>query len=234
MDSLLLHVCCGPCSTVPIKLLSHERGAFTAFFSNSNIDTQAEYDQRLATFKDFANTQQVPVIAAPYEPYLWEEAVKEYAGVFPLIDGDPSYNQNLTSHQARCRACYAFRFKQLALAAAQLGYRRISTTLSISPYQFTPILAQELERAATEQGLEDAFVDYRFGYQDSVAISRDLGMYRQNYCGCRFSQAEAQLERDARKAARKAEKEKKARLTQKEAHGFAPEKRGGSQDVSQG
>jgi predicted adenine nucleotide alpha hydrolase (AANH) superfamily ATPase len=206
MESLLLHVCCGPCSTVPTKLLAAQGAPFAAFFENSNINSAQEFNRRLETFPSFAASQHIPLIQAPYQPQLWEAAIKPHAGIFPLIKGDPLYNDKLRRKQARCRSCYAMRFTQLAAQAATLGYGRISTTLSISPYQHTNIIAQELKAAAGHYGVVDAFVDYRFGYQESVASSRELSMYRQNYCGCRFSLEEAQLERNAHKAQRLAQK----------------------------
>ena len=83
--------------------------------------------------------------------------------------------------------------------AAERGFDAIGTTLTISPYQFTEIIFQELERAAKARGLKALCQDYRFLYAQATRLSKEKGMYRQNYCGCRFSRAEAQAERIERK-----------------------------------
>lgn len=107
------------------------------------------------------------------------------------------------ARQARCRACYRMRFEETARYAAEHGFAVIGTTLSVSPYQYTDIIREELERAATKEGVEARFVDYRPYYDNATRRSREAGMYRQNYCACRFSEEEARLEREERKRARK-------------------------------
>lgn len=105
--------------------------------------------------------------------------------------------------QARCRACYRMRFEETARYAVEHGFTVIGTTLSVSPYQYTGIIQEELERAAAKEGVEARFVDYRPYYDNATQRSREAGMYRQNYCACRFSEEEARLEREERKRARK-------------------------------
>lgn len=107
------------------------------------------------------------------------------------------------ARQARCRACYRMRFEETARYAAEHGFAAIGTTLSVSPYQYTAIIEEELERAAAQAGVEARFADYRPYYENATRRSREAGMYRQNYCACRFSEEEARLEREARKRARK-------------------------------
>lgn len=107
------------------------------------------------------------------------------------------------ARQARCRACYRMRFEETARYAAEHGFAAIGTTLSVSPYQYTGIIQEELERAAAKAGVEAHFVDYRPYYDNATQRSREAGMYRQNYCACRFSEEEARLEREERKRARK-------------------------------
>lgn len=110
------------------------------------------------------------------------------------------------ARQARCRACYRIRFEEAAQYAADHGFSALGTTLSVSPYQYTQIIREELERAADHAGIEAHFVDYRPYYDNATRRSREAGMYRQNYCACRFSDEEAQVEREERKQARKAAK----------------------------
>ena len=112
---------------------------------------------------------------------------------------------------------YRLRFEETAQTAVELGFDTISTTLTISPYQFTAIINEELERAAKQRGLGVLLRDFRTHYPSATRISRDLGMYRQNYCGCRFSIIEAEAERAARREARARTKEER-RQTASEKH----------------
>jgi predicted adenine nucleotide alpha hydrolase (AANH) superfamily ATPase len=202
MDMLLLHICCGPCSTVPLGLLTERKVSFSALFYNPNIQPFEEYERRRATFCDFAGSLGVDVRVGPYDTERWERAIARHAGVFPLVEGHSDFAAMREKRIARCRACYACRFAWLATSAREDGFSAIGTTLSISPWQFIDIMEPELVAAANREGLASAFHDFREQYPESVRRSRELGMYRQNYCGCHYSQAEAALERAARKAMR--------------------------------
>jgi len=199
MDSLLLHICCGPCSTVPVRLLSEKQVNFTTYFFNPNIYTREEYDLRVKTFCRFAKRYKLEVIQEPFEPGVWEEAIADHAGVYPMIEGSPEHDVNRRRRQERCRMCYRLRFERLASQAQVRGYQAISTSLSISPFQFTECLSEELSRAASKYSLKAVFHDYRPYYPESIQRSRELDMYRQQFCGCRFSKEEARMERLARK-----------------------------------
>ena len=99
------------------------------------------------------------------------------------------------AREARCRACYRLRFEEAAHYAREHGFAALGTTLSVSPYQYTRIIREELERACAREGIKACFADYRPFYDEATRRSREGGMYRQNYCGCRFSDAEAAAER---------------------------------------
>lgn len=109
--------------------------------------------------------------------------------------------------KARCRACYRLRLEETARVAAEQGFDGIGTTLSVSPYQYTQVIEQEVRRAAEREGIEGVFEDFRPYYDEATRRSRALGMYRQNYCGCRISDEEAAAERAERKAQRAAAKQ---------------------------
>lgn len=108
------------------------------------------------------------------------------------------------AREARCRACYRLRFEEAARYAREHGFSALGTTLSVSPYQYTRIIREELERACAREGIQARFDDYRPYYDEATRRSREGGMYRQNYCGCRFSDAEAAAEREQRRAERQA------------------------------
>ena len=108
--------------------------------------------------------------------------------------------------EARCRACYRLRLEETARVAREQGFEGIGTTLSVSPYQYTEVIRQEVQRAAGQAGIAGLFEDFRPFYDEATRRSREMGMYRQNFCGCRISDEEAAAERAERKAARAAEK----------------------------
>lgn len=131
------------------------------------------------------------------------------AGAAAAGDGaaEEAPSEARAAREARCRACYRMRFEEAARYAAEHGFDVLGTTLSVSPYQYTAIIREELERAAAQVGIRARFQDYRPYYDEATRRSREGGMYRQNYCGCRFSDAEAAAEREERRAARRAARE---------------------------
>lgn len=236
---LLLHACCGPCSLEPVRLLQAAGHDITIAYMNSNIAPADEYQHRLSTLLEWARSQGIPVIEGPYEPDRWQEAVRASwhpdparlvadsaggasrdadatfdTGIDPEFDParDPKFAHLYSDRDNRCRACYRLRLEELARYAHEHDFDAIGTTLSVSPYQYTSIIKEELERAAAHyDGLTALFEDFRPYYPNATKRSRDLGMYRQNYCGCAYSDKEAVAERAARKAARKKKKEEERR-----------------------
>lgn len=207
-DRFLLHACCGPCSMEPVRLL-RERGIEPLiYYANSNIAPQGEYEHRLQTIRKWAASENLDIVEGEYTPDDWEAR----AGCIGAAE-DPANAQASERRAARCRACYRMRFEESARYAAENGFDTLGTTLSVSPYQYTQVIREELERACSMFGLYPFFEDYRPYYDEATRRSRDAGMYRQNYCGCRFSEEEAQAEREARRAQRAAERESKAAAT---------------------
>lgn len=194
---LLLHACCGPCSLEPTRLLRAAGHDLTILYANSNIAPAEEYAHRLATLRAWAEDERLPVVEGAYDPERWEAG----PGRIGETQGDP------VRREARCRACYRLRLEEAATYASQAGFDGVGTTLSVSPYQYTDVIRDELERAAAQAGVAAVFEDFRPFYDQATRRSRALGMYRQNYCGCRFSDAEAAAEREERRAARRAARE---------------------------
>lgn len=187
---LLLHACCGPCSLEPIRLLEQEDHDITIFYSNSNIEPETEYTHRLSTLLEWANKEAIPVVEDEYDNAAWHQALASWNNKRPRAE--------------RCRLCYRARFERAAHYAATHGFEAIGTTLSVSPYQHTDAIREELEHAVQPYpGLSILWEDYRPYYPEATRRSRNLGMYRQNFCGCALSDAEARAERDMRKAERK-------------------------------
>ncbi len=228
---LLLHACCGPCSLEPVRLLADQGHRLTIYYANPNIYPPAEYDHRLQTLLSWAVDQGVPVVEGIYEPARWEatagavgealrkaEAVAEGEGgegqpapcesAHPEAQGEPERHVPAPDARTepRCRACYRLRFQEAARYAADHGFDGLATTLSVSPYQHTDAIEEELVRAAEAAGVVPVFEDFRPFYPAATERSTALGMYRQNYCGCRFSLEETQAQREARKRQRDREK----------------------------
>lgn len=193
---LLLHACCGPCSIEPVRLLKEAGHDISIYYANSNIAPADEYAHRLATLRAWAAEADVPVIEGAYDPEAWERTAGR-VGAAPM---------GSAKREARCRACYRLRLEETARAAAEGGFDGIGTTLSVSPYQYTEVIREEVERAAKRAGVEGVFEDFRPYYDEATRESRALGMYRQNYCGCAYSDEEAAEERAERKEERRAKK----------------------------
>ena len=188
---LLLHACCGPCSLEPVRLLQAAGHTVSIYYANSNIAPAEEYTHRRDTLRTWAESENIPVIEGSYSPASWEASAGRIGS---------------TSREARCRACYRLRLEEAAQYASAHGFVGIGTTLTVSPYQYTDVIHEELDRAAARFGLAAVFEDFRPYYPTATKRSRELGMYRQNYCGCRFSEAEAASERAERKFKRDAER----------------------------
>lgn len=167
---LLLHACCGPCACYPTEKLSEEGRAFDILFFNPNIHPYKEFKQRLATMREFCEKNQYNLIID--KTYSLEECLRGM----------------LNEPTIRCAYCYRMRMRYAARFAKENGYDAFSTTLLVSPYQKHDLLRKEAEAAAAEFGVPFAYEDYRPGYQRGVERSLELGLYRQQYCGCVFSE----------------------------------------------
>ena len=183
---LLLHACCGPCSLEPLRVLREQGFLPTIVYVNPNIQPHDEYVRRLETLRAWAAGENVEVVEGPYEAERWEREVARYG----------------TNRLARCQACYRLRLEGAATLAAELGCAHMSTTLAVSPYQLFDACGTELGRICARAGLTAVWQDFRPLYPQATMRATELGLYRQNYCGCRFSAAEAALERCQAREAR--------------------------------
>ena len=199
---------------MPTRLLVEQGHDITVFYANSNIAPRAEYDKRLRELRRFAAEEGFEVVEGAYDPDAWERAVAPIGDALAL--GDPSRCETVAellddeNRARRCRACYRLRLEEAATVAAQAGYDGLATTLAVSPYQFTDVIRDELVRACAQAGVSAHFEDYRPYYDEATRISRERGMYRQNYCGCRFSVREGEATRVFIKQKRAAEKASRA------------------------
>lgn len=183
---ILLHACCGPCSLEPARLLRAAGHRITLAYCNANIQPRNEYDRRLATLRSWAKSQHIEVVEGVYDVATWIDRV----GSIEAQGGHPRSD--------RCRQCYRMRLEEAATYAAEHHFDGLATTLAVSPYQFSDIIHEELDAAAKRHSLISVFEDYRPYYPQATQLSRELGMYRQNYCGCLYSKKEADQERQVR------------------------------------
>lgn len=220
-NPLLLHACCGPCSLEPVRVLREQGFEPTILYANGNIHPEEEYRHRLSTLQAWAADSGIEVTEAPYDADAWEETVgpvaqevRERFGV--VLDTTDPTSDAAAARRARCRLCYRLRFEEAARWARDHGFDTIGTTLSVSPYQYTDIIREELERAAAKEGLRAHFEDYRPYYGEATRRSREIGMYRQSFCGCRFSEEESRVQHEERTARREAEKAARAKAREPE------------------
>ncbi len=190
---LLLHACCAPCSLEPVRLLREEGFEPTVCWTNPNIQPAAEHERRLEELRRWCAAGAIELIEACEDFGAWERSVAPVGAL---------------DRPRRCRACYALRLAEACRVAEERGFAHVATTLAVSPYQLFETCNEVLERLAAARGLVPVVRDFRPYYPEATRRSRELGMYRQNYCGCRFSAAEAALDRarirDERKAAKAA------------------------------
>jgi predicted adenine nucleotide alpha hydrolase (AANH) superfamily ATPase len=182
---LLLHACCGPCLLEPYDALSSEHEVLVVF-ANPNIHPRAEYERRRDTLLAYAAARGISVDELEYDTEAWECAVSG-------LDRESG---------ARCRACFRVRLGAAARHAARLGYDAVATTLTVSPYQDPDAIRESGEQVCAAEGLVFLVTDFRDRYPEATRRSRELGMYRQNYCGCRYSEVEAAEDRARRKSRR--------------------------------
>ncbi|WP_055078554.1 epoxyqueuosine reductase QueH [Lagierella massiliensis] len=181
--SLLLHSCCGPCSTSVLELLS-DYFKITLLYYNPNIYPREEYYKRLEEQKKVLEKVngrfEIKFLEGRYDPAEYFDAVK---GVEQLPEGSQ-----------RCFNCYELRLKEAAQFAKNLNMDYFATTLSVSPYKNAQIINKLGEKIAQEYGVKHLPNDFKKkdGYKKSVELSKDWNIYRQDYCGCPFSKREAE------------------------------------------
>ena len=185
--SLLLHACCGPCSSYVLEYL-FKYFDITVFYYNPNIYPHEEYQRRLAELRKLYETfppaleGKVKVVEEAYDPEDFYKAVGTREE--PELADEPEKGE-------RCRRCYEFRLRRAFEYATTGGYDYFCTTLSISPFKDAEklnVIGQELE-AENPSGPHWLPSDFKKkgGFKRSLEISEEYGMYRQDYCGCIYS-----------------------------------------------
>ncbi len=169
---VLLHSCCGPCSTYTVVRLREQSLEPTALWYNPNIHPFIEHNQRLEAMQSFAERAEVPLVIV--EGYEFIRFLRLMSG----HEGD------------RCADCYRLRLGRAAAEAHQRGFPVFSTTLLISPFQDHERLREVGQEVAREHSVEFYYEDLRPGFPESRRLAKELGLYRQQYCGCIYSEWE--------------------------------------------
>lgn len=181
---LLLHCCCAPCASYCLEFLT---GKFdiTCFFYNPNITSKEEYDKRLNELKKYVSCG----IKAGYEVIDGGFAPEEFYSFAVEMSGEREGG-------ARCFKCYELRLEKTARVAEALGFDYFATTLTVSPHKRADKLNEIGFAVQGGAGYLPSDFKKKGGYARSIQLSKEHGLYRQNYCGCEFSKKEAEERTD--------------------------------------
>ncbi len=174
-ETLLLHVCCAPCSIPAIDRLA-PFFKIKAFFYNPNIHPEEEYRLRLREFLRYAALKKLQAEEAPpYRPGEWFEAVR---GTETEPEGG-----------GRCAICFQLRLEETARRAKKLGIENIASTLTSGPGKKAVLINKTGKAAAARHGIKFHEADFKKkeGFKSAVLVSKELKIYRQRYCGCLYS-----------------------------------------------
>ncbi len=178
---ILLHTCCGPCALYPLRTLRAAGHDVTGFFYNHNIHPYQEYARRRDALLQMAEQESLPLIMR--DNYDLEEFLA-------TVSQQP---------ELRCGYCYSSRLRATAEAAAAEGFDAFSASLLYSRYQKHEQIRELGEQIGREYGVAFHYQDFRPGWQEGIRISKELGLYRQQYCGCIYSEKERYLPKAAKK-----------------------------------
>ncbi|MBN2429113.1 MAG: epoxyqueuosine reductase QueH [Deltaproteobacteria bacterium] len=167
---ILLHSCCAPCASASLERLLEADYEVTLFFSNSNIFPREEYEKRLESMRDLAQSYHVTLHIDAWDHSSWLACV---AG----LENEPEKGK-------RCLKCFEFSFRRTQIMANNLKIFTFASTLSISPHKPSKIL---FEIGSQFPGFLAMDFKKKNGFQRSLELTRTHSLYRQRYCGCEFT-----------------------------------------------
>ena len=183
MSRILVHMCCGPCSIVPLTEIAGPSLDVCGFFYNPNIHPRAEFEKRLGAVKKLAALMDLNVLTDDeYDPR-------------PYFDGLPGTNNLALPKDDRCNHCYSIRLDKAAQTAKKFGFDYFTSSLLYSKYQNHESIIEMGLDAEARYGVPFFYEDYRSGWRRGIDESKDMGLYRQKYCGCVFSFVERGLQK---------------------------------------
>lgn len=172
---LLLHSCCAPCSSACLERLK-DVFKITVFYYNPNIDEVAEYEKRKAEqIRFLQETGWAEILDCDHDAQAFAEMAKG-------LENEPERG-------ARCYKCYALRLEKTAQAAAEHGFTWFGTTLTLSPHKNAEWLNEIGVKVGGRYAINYLYSDFKKqgGYYRSIDLSKEYGLYRQDFCGCKFS-----------------------------------------------
>ena len=193
METILVHACCGPCSTVAVPYFRAEGLEPLAFYANPNIQPPDEHERRLGAMRSYAAAAGVALVVDG------RAGAREWAAGAGRAAALAAPAAGRTDPRTRCRECLEIRLSEAAHAAAARGLGLFSTTRTVSPWQLHDLIARSGLAAAEVAGVEFVYADLRRWYPRSIDESRRLGLYRQRYCGCVAGRWQEWHERRARR-----------------------------------
>jgi len=172
MKKVLVHVCCAHCAAYTIDYWRQQGYAVSAFWYNPNIHPYTEHQHRLEAMQTLAQQMTLPLIVTTG---------------YDIID----YFRQVVGHEPqRCQYCFRLRLSKTAETAQQMNFDAFTTTLLISPQQKHELIKEIGNELAGEKGVDFLYADLRKRYSDSRHMTKPLNLYRQQYCGCVYSEWE--------------------------------------------
>ena len=175
---LLLHSCCAPCSSHVITFLT-KYFDITILYYNPNISPKKEYDKRkeeqIRLIKEIDKINKIDIIDCDYDNDKYEELVKGY--------------ESCPERGDRCTICFKLRLDYTARMAKELNYDYFCSTLTVSPYKNSKLINEIGESLGNKYGIKWLYSDFKKdnGYKKSIDLSHKYNLYRQDYCGCKYS-----------------------------------------------
>lgn len=177
---ILLHICCAPCAIFPLSRLQEEGFTVQGYFYNPNIHPYLEYRKRMSTVRELSARLDLPVSYS--DGYDLDEFLVRVAG----------------RGAGRCEQCYRMRLDAAAVEAGKNGAGLFTTSLLYSKHQKHDLIRGVAKEMAWEHGIEFYYEDFRVGWREGIMESKAMGLYRQQYCGCIYSERERYESREQR------------------------------------
>lgn len=180
-------MCCAPCSVYPIEILKSENHSLYGLFFNPNIHPYTEYKQRLDAVREYCEKAEMPLIE-----------IDEY-------DIENFLRNCVYREKTRCQMCYSMRLERAASVASKGKFDAFTTSLLVSPFQKHEMIKKLGEAAAHKYKIEFLYRDFRQGFKEGQQKAKDIGLYRQQYCGCIYSESERYLSKNKKDRSDKGE-----------------------------
>lgn len=183
---ILMHMCCGPCSCYPAQKLRQDGYEPVGYFFNPNIHPYQEWHRRLKAAREFSQKTNMKFFADNH--YGLREFLNKTASAIAPLDAADTLQRD--GFHDRCKICYAWRLSTAARFAAENHFAAFTSTLFYSLHQNHDLMKNIAAHFAEQYGVRFHYEDFRSGWQQGIDLSLQLDLYRQNYCGCIFSEEE--------------------------------------------